>query len=112
MEKGASDRKHMVRQLHLAAFLVTKGHKLLHLEQSQQPGLVDFIFQYDTSINQDRSDYFDGNKNSLVAAREYSSVMAYLKKQAAEFKFNFKLNGEHCNGTTIRNESRSLGIQA
>lgn len=87
-------REHLVRQLHLAAYLLIKGHKMVRLDPVPgHRGFVTFVFQNDPQINRDRADYFDEAESSYVPARQFSVVLASVKKQAMSAKGEMKDNG-------------------
>lgn len=83
-----------ISQINCAAYLFYKDHKLLRLEpRNNGSRFVDFIFQKDATIIQDRVDYFE--YQAVVCARSYAEALVELKRLAME-----KLGGKRVNAAT------------
>jgi hypothetical protein len=75
--KNPSERE--IHQLHLACFLLVKGHRLLRIEPVPGKAFSTFVFANDDKMASDRMDYFE-HKTSVDPLAFYNQLTDLKKK--------------------------------
>jgi hypothetical protein len=73
MTKSTQNTQHRVTDLHVAAFLMARGHQLVGLEEAGKPGQVAFVF---ASGQEDAPKFFLGER---IEARAFAAAFKTLK---------------------------------